>query len=223
MARGSVFRRSGGWAFRIDVGIQPATGQRRQMLRQGFATKAAAEKAMRKALSDHEGGTTVERSAVIVKDYLADWLVTTRSKLRPSTHHSYAMAVDRISARLGHYRLQSLTPLQIERFYTELLESGGRKGKELAPKTVRNTHVVLRKALADAERLGLVSRNAAAAAKPPAPAKRDLVTWSSDDLRQFLSAIEGDRLEIAYRLLATTGMRRGEVLGLRWRDVDFDL
>jgi hypothetical protein len=90
--------------------------------------------------------------------------------------------------------------MQIERFYTQQLASGGRDGRALAPKTVRNTHVVLRKALADADALGPVPRNAAAAARPPTPTKRDLVTWSTDDVRVFLAAIGGDRLEIGYRL-----------------------
>jgi integrase len=218
-----VFRKDNGWAFRVDAGVNPDTGKRRQMLRQGFRTKKAAEEALAALSADSMRGAAVPRTTVRVKDYLADWLLTVRSKLRPSTHHSYAMAVDRVAARLGHHQLQTLTPLQIERFYTDLLENGGRDGKPLSPKTVRNTHVVLRKALADAERLGLVPRNAAAAAKPPAPTKRDLETWSSEELRMFLAAVEGDRLEIAYRIAAATGMRRGEVLGLRWRDVDFDL
>ena len=85
-----------------------------------------------------------------VQDYLAEWLETTKSKLRPSTHHSYAMAVDRINAHLGRYQLQTLTPLQIERFYTDQLASGGREGRPPAPKTVRNTHVVLRNACGSA-------------------------------------------------------------------------
>ena len=223
MARGSVYRKASGWAFRVDAGYHAETGARRQVLRQGFPTRKAAQEALSDLIGANTRGSVVTRSTISVKDYLADWLVTVKSKLRPSTHHSYAMAVDRINAHLGRYQLQTLTPMQIERFYTQQLASGGRDGRALAPKTVRNTHVVLRKALADAERLGLVPRNAAAAARPPTPTKRDLVTWSTDDVRVFLAAIEGDRLEMGYRLLAATGMRRGEVLGLRWGDVDFQL
>jgi integrase len=130
------------------------------------------------------------------------------------------MAVERIKGRVGAVPLQSLAPLEIENLYKELLATGGAEGRALSPKTVRNTHIVLRKALADAERLGLVVRNAAAVAKPPVPAKRKHTTWSADELARFLGSIERERLAAAFILLATTGMRRGEALGLRWSDVD---
>jgi integrase len=90
----------------------------------------------------------------------------------------------------------------------------------LAAKTVRNTHIVLHRALADAERLRLVMRNVAHLARPPAVPHVERATWSADELAAFLEHVSGDRLFAAYVLLATTGMRRGEVFGLRWRDVD---
>ena len=102
------------------------------------------------------------------------------------------------------------------------VEDGGRSGGALAPKTVRNIHIALRRSLADATRLGLVSRNVAALVKPPAPVRHDLVTWTADEVRTFLAGVEGDRMAPAYRLLASTGMRRGEALGLHWSNVDLD-
>ena len=142
--------------------------------------------------------------------------------MRPSTLYSYQVVVERIKTGLGHAKIQSLTPLQIEQFYASLIADGGTRGQGLSAKTVRNPHVVLRKALSDAERLEVVVRNAAAAARPPIAARPESATWSSEQLREFLDFLKDDRLHTAFVLLATTGMRRGEVLGLRWQDVDFD-
>ncbi len=132
------------------------------------------------------------------------------------------MAVDRITRQIGAVQLQSLTPLQVEGLYATLLERSGAGGRALAPKTVRNCHIVLRRALADAERLGLVARNPAAAAKAVSAPRGEQRTWSSEEIQRFFDAVAGERLSMAFVLLATTGMRRGEVLGLRWEDVDLD-
>jgi integrase len=222
MARGSVFTKSNGWAFRIDAGVNPETGKRRQILRQGFKTKRAAEHALAEAAQSVTQGTVVAKSSMKVDEFVDQWLDSQRGNLRPSTHHSYTVAAKRLRSGIGHVQVQALTPLQIESFYADLMDHGGRNGKPLSGKTVRNTHVVLRKALGDAERLGIVHRNAAASAKGPSVSRPEFDVWSSEDVRTFLTSIEDHHLYAAYLLLATTGMRRGEVLGLRWRDVDLD-
>jgi integrase len=132
------------------------------------------------------------------------------------------MAVNRISRQIGSVLLQAPTPLQVESLYATSLANGGAGGRALAPKTVRNCHIVLRRALADAERLGLVSRNPAAAPRAVTVPRAEQRTWSSEDLHSFFAALATERLSMAFVLLATTGMRLGEVLGLRWEDVDFD-
>ena len=222
MARGSIFRRHGGYALRVDLGPDPATGKRRQYYKQGFPTKRAAEAALDQVLTDVREGTAVGRQSMSVAAYLDDWLDGQRQRLKETTWSSYEVAVNRIKGGLGESKLKALAPLDIERFYTVLAETGSRAGRPLSPKSVRNTHVVLRKALADAERLGLVPRNAAAAAKPPAVGSVEHLTWSSDQLVLFFDHVAADRFLAAYVLAATTGMRRGEVLGLRWSDVDLD-
>ena len=222
MARGSVYKRQGGWAYKIDAGFHPETGKRRQATRQGFRTKRQAEEALAEVQNSVMDGSLVPNTAVTLGAYLDSWLAGQEAHLRPSTHHSYVIAAKRLRRHLGPYKLQAITPLQIEGFYADLLDHGKRDGEGLSPKSVRNTHVVLRKALADAERLGIVHRNAAAAARGPAVSRPELTTWSSDQVKVFLATAAESRLRNAFMVLATTGMRRGEALGLRWSDVDFD-
>lgn len=178
--------------------------------------------ALRDLASAADTGTAVARSRITVSQFLTEWLETIKPRVRAATWVSYRIAVDRITRQIGAAQLQSLTALQVEALYTTLLERGGSGGRPLAPKTVRNCHIVLRRALADAERLGLVSRNPAAAAKAVSAARPEPKTWSSEEIQRFFEAVAGERLSMAFVLLATTGMRRGEVLGLRWEDVDVD-
>ena len=154
MARGSIFRRQGGYALRVDLGPDPATGKRRQYYKQGFPTKRAAEAALGQVLVDVREGSAVGRQSMSVATFLDDWLAGQRQRLKETTWSSYEVAVNRIKGGLGASKLKALAPLDIERFYSELGETGSRAGKPLSAKSVRNTHVVLRKALADAERLG---------------------------------------------------------------------
>jgi hypothetical protein len=125
---------------------------------------------------------------VSLRAFLHEWLSTQEGRLRPTTKRSYEIAVRRISSHLGHVSMQALTPLQIERFYADLARPPAGSTRGLASKSIRNTHVVLRKALGDAERLGQVARSAGAVAKAPAVQRPEHRTWSSDDLRVFLTA-----------------------------------
>jgi integrase len=102
------------------------------------------------------------------------------------------------------------------------LQYGTLRAAGRAPKTIRNVHGVLSKALGDAERWGLASRNPARLADPPAVTRPRVRVWSPEQTRAFLAAVGSDRLFAVWLLAATTGMRRGELLGLRWADVDFD-
>jgi integrase len=109
-----------------------------------------------------------------------------------------------------------LHPADLDKLYGDLTARG------LAPKTVRNVHSLIRSALRDAVTWGHVTRNVASLAKPPRVEQSEMQTWSADVLRAFLDHVAEDRLHAAWLLLATTGMRRGEALGLHWRDVSLD-
>jgi integrase len=223
MARsGTVARYDNGWGYRVELLPDPATGKRRQRWKQGYRTKREAEDALKACIAETQHGPIVDRSTSTLGEYLDEWIELQTDRLRPSTLHSYRIVVARLKAHAGRVKLQALTPMEIEKLYKTMGESGGHDGRPLAAKTVKNTHVVLRKALADAERVGLVQRNAAGAARAPSLRKVERETWTSEQLREFLIAMKGHRLRAAFVVLGTTGMRRGEVLGLRWRDIDFD-
>ncbi len=223
--RGSIRRRGSTYTWYISVS-DPMTGERRQRSKGGFRTKRECQEALNEALAALRAGTFVEPSQRTLGVFLVDeWLPAIRPpKMRPSTWLSYQKNVERhIVPALGHLPLQRLTPAQLAAFYRALLEHGRRDGRGgLAPKTIRNIHGALHAALKDAVRWGYVARNVAAAADLPKGMLPEMHVWSPEQLRAFLDHVRSDRLYAAWLLLATTGMRRGEVAGLRWVDVDLD-
>ena len=155
------------------------------------------------------------------------WLPAQRQRLRPSIFDDYDQRIHRhILPRLGRIEMQDLHALMLDQLYADLLRQVGPRGRPLAAKTVRNVHVIVRKALRDASRKRLVSRNVALDADPPKVIglrERGLTVWSPEELTAFLTGIARHRLAPAFHLAASTGMRRGEVLGVRWCDVDLVL
>jgi integrase len=225
--RGSVIRRGRKWAVVIDVGRDPATGKRMRRWHSGFATRKEAERAARDLLLRVENGTYVDgvHGRRTVAEFLVDeWLPAKRATVKATTLASYRLHVNAYAVpRLGALRLSSLRAPQLNAFYADLLEDGRRHGAGgLSPKTVRNIHGTLHKALDDAVRWGRIARNPAAQADPPKGASPEMRVWTAEQLRSFLEHVRGDRLVAGWHVLATTGMRRGELLGLRWLDVDLD-
>jgi len=223
--RGSIRRRGNTYTWYISV-PDPITGERRQRSRGGFRTKRECQEALNEALARLREGTFVRSSPRGLGAFLVDeWLPAVRPpRIRPSTWASYCMAVERhIVPALGGVVLQGLTPAHLTAFYRALLNDGRRDGRGgLAPKSVRNIHGVLHAALRDAVRWGYLPRNVAAVADLPKGMTPEMRVWSPEQLRAFLEHVRTDPLYAAWLLLATTGMRRGEVAGLRWADVDLD-
>lgn len=220
--RGHVSKRGKTWGYVVDVGRDPATGRRRQRTKGGFKTRREADAALAELIRSVGTGTYVARDPQTLAEWTERWLATMAPKIRPSTLSDYRKSLAHVTQRIGEVRLQALRPLDVEELYATLLEEGHRFGGGLAPKTVRNVHIALRRSLADAERFGLVQRNVAALVKAPVPTRPDLTTWCATEVSLFLASVEGHRLAPAFRLLAATGMRRGEVLGLKWDSVDLD-
>jgi integrase len=172
----------------------------------------------------------VESSKQTVEEYLTNsWLPIQRRDLRESTAASYEANLRlHVIPWIGQTRLQALETSALDRLYSDLLDHGRRSQRGgLSHRTVRYIHTILRKALNDAARKRLITSNPADYADPPssnAKGRKEMRTWTAPELRQFLDHVEvfDDRLQAAWILAASTGMRRGEVLGLRWMDVDLE-
>lgn len=219
--------KTGTWWFVADLGPGP-DGKRRQARRRGFPTKKAAQEELdRLRVRVHEG-TFVRPERMTVAEYLDRWLDSlTTTGMRPSTIASYRRNLRlHVLPHLGGVQLQRLGPLELDTLYGQLVTAGNRKvAGPLSNRTVRYVHTILRKSLADALRKGLVVRNVADAASPPSAKSArapEMAWWQPDELRAFLDFVADDELAPLFRVAAMTGMRRGEVCGLRWSDVDLD-
>jgi integrase len=170
-----------------------------------------------KALANRADGLVFDAGALTVGEYLDRWLKDVQDTVRQSTYERYEYAVrPHIKPALGRIRLKDLTPAHARWFYRERLDSG------LAPTTVHKLHVVLHKALKAAVADGLIPRNAAAGLKLPRITREEIVPLEPEEARKLLEASRGDRLEALYVLALTTGMRQGELLALKWDDVDLE-
>jgi Phage integrase, N-terminal SAM-like domain/Arm DNA-binding domain len=175
--RGAVYKRGSTWTWHFDIDPDPLTGRRRQRTKGGYPTKKAAEQALAEAIGQWRTGRLPQRSTHTLSHFLQqEWLPAVKPRLRPSTWANYrTYTAAYVVPILGQIKLQALTPIQLNHLYAHLLEHGRRKttgsGRTgLAPKTVRNVHLMLHRALHDAMRWGYLVRNVAEAADPPAAA-----------------------------------------------------
>lgn len=181
-------------------------------------TRREAQQKLVAALGDRDRGLPVDvGERQTVAHYLATWLETVKPTLRPRTWKGYAGLLNRhVVPVLGRTVLAKLTAQEVQRLYSARLEAG------LSSTTVHHLHAVLHRALGQAVRLGLVARNVCDLVDVPRMAEHEMRVLDRDQVRRLLSAVQGERLAALYMLAITTGMRQGELLALRWSDVDLD-
>ncbi len=202
--------------------------KRQQRSKGGFRTKAEAQSYLNSVVHTVTIGEYTEPTKMTVGEFLEQrWFPVIESTIRPSTFSSYRGQLRlHVIPRIGGIPLQQLRADHLDQLYVQLLKSGRRDSKEggLSPKTVQYLHTTIHKALKDAERKRLVNRNVAAAADPPRQRQagsQEMKTWTVEEVRTFLTEMTDHRIGTAYILAVTTGMRRGEILGVRWSDIDF--
>jgi integrase len=208
---GSIYRRQsdGRWVAALSVGGRDD----RVIYRRYARSKTAA----RDALDELRKATRQPTSSTSLGDFLERWVSDARD-IRPTTRHGYEVVVNyHLVPRIGHIAIGDLTPLHVERLLGDLEGT-------MSPKTARNVHVVLRRALGQAMRAGLVNRNVAGREfvdAPKVPAlEPDALTTAQ--VRRLLEAATGDGQEGLIRLAVGTGLRQGELLGLTWDDLHSD-
>lgn len=207
------------WYFILTHG-KKEDGKPRQFKKRGFKTKQEAHKAMLELEQSLTLGTYIQPNKILYKEYLLErFLEDKMTKVKKQTLNTYRWIVEKhIIPAIGDVELTKLSPMIIQELYNKLT-----KEKALSDENIQKVHTLINDSLKKAERWGLIARNPAALVDRPKAVKKEIIVWNVEEVRRFLKyAKKSGRYYIAFLLALTTGMRQGEILGLRWKDVDFE-
>jgi integrase len=221
---GSMRQRGSAWELRVYLGADPVSGKQRYATKTVRAGKREAQRLLNEMKVEAERGLAT-RTTATVGELLDRWLELAREDFSPKTTRETAGYIERnLRPALGDVRLSKLTTASLDRYYRSLLVDGGRKGRPLAPGTIRRIHGILRRALAQGVRWGWLGVNPAAAASPPRVPLPEIAPPTPAQLAKLQKAIDASDPEfgVFVRVSAMTGARRSEMLALRWTDVDLD-
>jgi len=207
----------------VSLGRDPATGKRQQQWVSLKGSKKDAEKRLADLLHQLDTGTFMKPGKITLADFLDRWLQDyCKANLAPHTTQSYQFFIDRhINPTLGQICLTQLKPEHLQRLYANKLSTGRRDGTGgLGNRSVRYIHSTLHKALQSAVKLGMIARNPADAVDVPKVKRHEMQVMSEDDIHTFLEAAKSTSYYALFHMALFTGMRRSELLALRWCDVD---
>ncbi len=210
---GSIYQRQDGrWVAVLDLGLKEGKRRRKSLY---ASTRREAQEALSKAHHQQFAGSLATGPRLTVERYVQQWLEeSVRHRVKPRTFSSYNQLVRlHVAPGLGKLQLAKLQAKDLQHFYSKKLET-------LSPRTVEYLHAIIHRALKEAERLDLVSRNVADLVSPPRPTRKSVRFLAPREVEAFLAAVSADRLGPLFTVALFTGLRQGELLGLRWPDVD---
>jgi len=215
--RGHIVKRyKGSYSIVLNLGVNPATGKRKQQWISIKGTKKETEKRLSELLHQLDTGTFMKPGKTTLAEYLEKWLSDyAKPNLSPRGFERYAGIIRKhLIPDIGSITLTQLRPEHLQKLYAAKLNSG------LSARTVRYIHVVIHKALQTAIKWGLASRNVADGVDVPRARRSEMQTWNEDNITLFLEAAKNTSYYALFYLALFTGMRRSELLGLKWNDVD---
>jgi integrase len=220
-------RSPGSWEIRYSLGTDPATGKRRIATATVCGKRRDAECELRRRLRTLDTGEHVDPTRMTVCEWLTTWLNAVREELSPKSHERYSEDVDNfLIPELGALRVDKLAPAHIQTAYAKWASGGRRDGKAggLSPLTRRHIHRVLRAALARAVEQQIIARNPADVFKKRLPKveRKTMQTLTPEQSAALLGGVKHTRVYWPALLALSTGMRRGEILALRWKNADLD-
>jgi len=223
---GHVRRRGkSSWELKFDVGVDPLTGQRRIRYASFKGTKREAEIELARLIAQNTAGEGVDPSRATLAEFLGRWDNDWASaNVSGKTLERYRQIIRlNIIPHIGAVRVQKLRPVHLQELYGKLQRSGGHQGRPLSPRSVGHVHRVLHRALGHAATWGVVPQNVAALVSPPSvPHDDEIAIMTQDQIGATLRHLGSRTLRPIVSFLLGTGVRRGEVLAVRWKDLDLD-
>jgi len=216
--KGSVKKdkNTGKYYYVIDIGIDPLTGKRKQKKKRGFSSKKDAEIALSQLTIDIRHDNYIEPDKITLGEFIHQWLKEVKLSVATSTYESYISFFKcHINPRMGHYQIQKIISMTIQKFVYDLVEE-----TDLSPNSVRKVMDMLNVVFKKAVNLKLTKENPTMFVTLPKKVNAEMTVWDTNEINHFLKHTGNHRYYTVFLIALLTGMRKGEILGLRWKDVD---
>ncbi|MGB9825061.1 MAG: tyrosine-type recombinase/integrase [Desulfofundulus sp.] len=213
------------WSVTVDLGKDPSTGKRKQKYFTVEGSRKDAEKFLTKVLRDLDTGRYVDPAKMTTGEFLKTWIENHGINVKTTTKENYESIIKtHLIPELGNIPLSKLSPIHIQSLYAKKLQKGRADGKDggLSTRMVRYMHSLLVESLNYAVSIKLIPENPAKSVKPVRVSQKEMTCLTPEQVKAFLEAAKSDRFFPLFVCALGTGLRRGELLGLKWQDVDLD-